>query len=70
MMDLTLQNRANLVEMLSVRQVIMRGVISGQCLRRLIRDGKIPTIKSGKVSYINYSWLIQQIQSPGSDIWH
>lgn len=51
------------VEMLTVRQVAKRGLLPERTLRRLIIEKKIPVIRSGKVAYINFTRLCEQLKS-------
>jgi hypothetical protein len=56
-------------EMLSIRQVVKRGILSERAIRDLVADGRIKTVKSGKVHYINYGLLLAQLNSEDSKIW-
>ena len=42
-------------EMLTVRQAAQRGVLPERALRRLVAQGKIPTVKVGNRHYVNLS---------------
>lgn len=59
----------NIPEILTTRQVAKRGLLPERTIRRLIAEGKIPTIKSGRTQYINVSMLIQQLNSGEGTIW-
>jgi hypothetical protein len=56
-------------EMLTVRQVALRGILPERALRRLVALGKIPVVRSGKVAYINYTRLCDQLQNGDGEIW-
>jgi hypothetical protein len=57
-------------EMLTVRQVAQRGVLPERALRRLVAQGKIPVVRSGKVQYINFAALVEQLNSGAGEIWN
>ena len=57
------------IEMLTVRQVAKRGILPERTLRNLIAQGRIPTIKSGRTMYINYSRLCAELQNGAGAIW-
>ena len=50
-------------EMLTVRQTAKRGVLPERTLRRLIAEKRIPVVKSGKVAYINFTRLCEQLNN-------
>jgi excisionase family DNA binding protein len=55
--------------MLSIRQAAATGVLPERTIRRLVAQGKIPHIKSGRTQYINYDNLIEALQSGKGKIW-
>jgi len=55
--------------MLTTRQVAKRGLLPERALRRLVAQGKIPVVRSGKVGYINYTALVEQLNSGAGGIW-
>ena len=57
------------IEMLTVRQVVKRGILPGHAVRELVAQGKIPVVRMGKVAYINYTLLCQQLQTGEGDVW-
>ena len=59
----------NTPEMLTIRQAAQRGILPERTIRRLIADGKIPAIKSGRTNYINYSVLVSQLNDGTGGIW-
>jgi len=50
-------------EMLTAKQIAMRGLLPERTLRRLVKEEKIPTVKSGTTSYINYTRLCEELAS-------
>ena len=56
-------------EILSIRQAAARGVLPERTLRRLVAQKKIPTIKSGRTMYINYTLLLEWLADTGSRIY-
>jgi hypothetical protein len=60
----------NAPEMLSVRQVAQRGILPERALRRLVLQGKIKVVRSGKVQYVNYTALLAQLNSEAGEIWN
>ena len=61
--------QSNKPEMLTVRQVAQRGILPERALRRLVAQNKIPVVRSGKVAYINYTRLCEQLHSGEGVIW-
>ena len=60
----------NKPEMLTVRQAARRRVLPERALRRLVALGKIPVVRSGKVMYLNYTALVEQLNSGSGEIWN
>jgi len=56
-------------EMLTARQVAKRGPLPERTIRRLIAEGKIPVVRSGKTMYINYTRLCEQLASGQGEVW-
>jgi excisionase family DNA binding protein len=56
-------------EMLTVRQAAQRKVLPERALRRLVAQNKIPTVRSGKTQYINFTALVEQLNNGQGDIW-
>ena len=56
-------------EMLTVRQTAQRGILPERALRRLVAQGKIPVVRIGKVMYINYTALLEQLNSGQGEVW-
>lgn len=56
-------------EMLTVRQAAQRKILPERALRRLVSQNKIPVVRSGKVAYINFTALIEQLNSGEGEIW-
>ena len=46
---------------LTIRQVAKTGLLGESTLRRLVKEGKIPCIKSGNRNLINYPLLKEQL---------
>jgi excisionase family DNA binding protein len=59
----------NAPEMLTIRQAAKRGILPERTLRRLVSQGKIPVVHSGKVAYVNYTLLCEQLRSGRGEIW-
>lgn len=57
-------------EMMTPRQVAKTKILPDRTIRRLIAEGKIPTIKSGRTMYINYTLLSEQLASGKGEIWN
>ena len=56
-------------EMLSIRQVAQRGVLTERALRRLVAENKIQVIRIGKKALINYTRLCEMLQNGEGKIW-
>ena len=56
-------------EMLTVRQAAQRGILPERTIRRLISDGKIPTVKAGTRRYLNATRLCEDLQRGEGAIW-
>ena len=56
-------------EMLSIRQTAAREILPERTLRRLVAQGKIKTVRSGRTQYINVTALVEQLNSGEGDIW-
>ena len=65
-MELTETNKP---EMLSVRQAAQRGILPERALRRLVAQGRIPVIRSGKTQYVNYTRLCEELSSGEGSVW-
>ena len=63
-----LSNNTN-PEMLTVRQAAQRGILPERAIRRFVSQGKIKTIKSGRTQYINFTTLVDELNSGEGDIW-
>lgn len=50
---------------MSIRAVAKTGLLSEYTLRRMIRENRIPCIFSGRKCLINYSLLVEQLNSLG-----
>ncbi|MDR1320941.1 MAG: hypothetical protein LBK56_05895 [Gracilibacteraceae bacterium] len=68
--EMTVENRPEVPEMISIRQAAKRGVLPERALRRFVATGQIPTVRSGRTAYINYDLLLEQLQSGVGAIWH
>jgi hypothetical protein len=64
------QTANNKPEMLTVRQVAQRGILPERALRRVVAQNKIPVVRSGKVAYINFTALVEQLSSGAGDVWN
>jgi excisionase family DNA binding protein len=56
-------------EILSIRQAAARGVLPERTLRRLVAQKKIPTIRSGKTQYVNYTLLLEWLSDTESRVY-
>ena len=65
----TLTTASTMPEMLTVRQAAAKGILPERALRRLVAQNKIPVVRSGKVAYINYTSLVEQLNSGAGCIW-
>ncbi|GHU43902.1 hypothetical protein FACS1894111_10260 [Clostridia bacterium] len=59
----------NKPDMRTIRQVAQDKILPERALRRLVAQGKIKTVRSGKTQYINYTSLIEQLNSGEGEIW-
>jgi len=66
---MTQETTSNKPEMLTVRQVAQRKLLPERALRRLVAQNKIPVVRSGKVAYINYTRLCEQLHSGEGEVW-
>ena len=64
-----MEKTINKPEMLTVRQVAQRGILPERALRRLVAQQKIPVVRSGKVAYINFTALLEQLNSGQGEVW-
>lgn len=55
--------------MLTARQAAATGVLPERTIRRLIAEKKIPIIRSGRTMYINYTKLLETLESGEGSIW-
>lgn len=49
--------------MMSIRQVAETGILPENTLRRMVRNGTAPHIKSGNRALINYDLLLRKLES-------
>ena len=55
--------------MLTVRQAAKRGILPERTIRRLVAEGKIPVLRSGKTAYVNYTRLCEELRSGAGAVW-
>lgn len=55
----------NMPRFMTVREIAKTGLLSEYCLRRMLREDKLPYIRSGNRYLVNYSLLIEQLNSIG-----
>ena len=58
-----LENKSNIPKFMSVKQVAATGILTEHCLRRMLKEGKIPAIYTGKKALINFELLCKQLNS-------
>ena len=56
-------------EMLTIRQTAQRKILPERTIRRLVAQGKIPVVRSGKVMYLNYTRLCEELQNGVGAVW-
>jgi hypothetical protein len=56
-------------EMISIRQAAKRGILPERALRRFVASGQIPTVRSGRTMYVNYTQLLDDLRSGAGSIW-
>ena len=52
---------------LSIREAAKRGPLSEYCLRLMQKQGKLPGVFSGKKFLVNYSKLLDQLETNGGE---
>ena len=50
-------------KMMTIRQIAATGILPEHALRTLNRQGRLPKICVGKVTYVNYSKLCEMLNS-------
>jgi excisionase family DNA binding protein len=53
-------------QMLTVSQAAKTKILPERTLRRLVADGTIPSVKSGKTAYINFDLLTRRLAENGT----
>lgn len=53
---------------MTIREVAKTGILPECCLRRMSRLGKLPAIKTGNKTLINYDRLVELLNRLGSEI--
>ena len=56
---------SDLPKFMSLHQVAKTGILPERCLRRLAAEGKLPSIKSGNKTLVNFDRLIDMLNSLG-----
>ena len=59
----------NKPEMLTIRQTAQRKILPERTLRRLVAQNKIPVVRSGRVAYINYTRLLEELSNGEGEVW-
>ena len=49
----------NIPKMMTVREIAATGVLTETAIRRLLREGKLPAIYSGKKAFINFDLMCE-----------
>ena len=57
------ENKPTLPKMMTIREVAKTGILSEHALRVMLRQGKLPSIMVGNKALINYSKLVEQLNS-------
>ncbi len=47
--------------MMTVRQVAATGVLTETAIRRLLKEGKLPVVYSGKKAFINFDLMCEML---------
>ena len=47
----------------TVKQLASMGILSEYCIRRMLKEGKLPAIYSGKKALINFETFCSQLNS-------
>jgi hypothetical protein len=50
----------------TISQFTKRGILPERATRRLIAEGKIPVVRSGRTAYINVDLLIRKLAEQGT----
>lgn len=51
----------NIPRMMTVREIAATGVLTETAIRRLLREGKLPAIYSGKKAFINFDLMCEML---------
>lgn len=51
----------NIPKMMTVREIAATGVLTETAIRRLLREGKLPAIYSGKKAFINFDLMCEML---------
>ena len=52
----------NIPKMMTVREIAATGVLTETAIRRLLREGKLPAIYSGKKAFINFDLMCEKLE--------
>ena len=55
-------------QMMTIRQVAATGLLPEHALRLMEKQGKLPCIYSGRKCLVNYTQLLEQLNSLGSSV--
>ena len=58
---------SNLPRMRTIREVAKLGILSGCCLRKMQKEGRLPCMYAGAKCLINLDLLIDQLNNLGGD---
>ena len=53
----------NIPKFMTVKELASTGILSEYCIRRMLKEGKIPAIYTGKKALINFDVLCKQLNS-------
>lgn len=53
----------NIPRMLTIRQTAETGILSEFCLRRMVKENRVPHIMVGNKALINFTLLCQQLNN-------
>jgi hypothetical protein len=57
----TENQQVNIPKMMTIPQLAKTGILPCHALRILVKQGVIPSVKSGKTTYVNYDVLVNYL---------
>jgi excisionase family DNA binding protein len=52
---------------MSIHEVAKTGILPERCLRKMAKEGRLPAIKTGNKTLINFDRLVQMLNSLGGE---